>query len=302
MDNSNSHENNADYLEQFNDALEKIGKNLYSNDSPLHNAVKYALTVGGKRVRPLICLQAAEAAGGTLSQALPAAIATEMVHTYSLIHDDLPCMDNDDMRRGKPTTHKIFGEDIALLAGDALLTDAFLMLTSKEIAHLLNVKQPSLDQIVVQIQILAQAAGGNGMVFGQACDLFWTGRAGAKRADLDTIHTNKTGKLLGAAAALGAASAGAPADVTMKLREFGELIGLAFQIKDDLLDSKEGTGKSIGKDAEVGKLTYATTMSREESEQAANFYTTKALASLSSTGLQTNILSATAHMLLKRTM
>jgi len=291
----------TDYLDQFETALEKIGQSLYLNDSPLHNAVRYALSVGGKRIRPLICMQAAEAIGVKPSQALLAAIAVEMIHTYSLIHDDLPCMDNDDLRRGKPTTHKVFGDDIALLAGDALLTDAFTVLTSKEIAQSLDVRHPSPESILLQVQLLSHAAGGKGMVYGQACDIFWTARAGAKKADLDTIHLNKTGKLLGSAAALGAASAGAAIDIVNKFKEFGELTGLAFQIKDDLLDTESGTGKSIGKDAEAGKLTYATTMSRAESEQAASFYTAKALASLSSTGLQTSKLASTAHMLLERT-
>jgi geranylgeranyl pyrophosphate synthase len=291
----------TDYLDKFEAALEKLGNELYPTDSPLHNAVKYALSVGGKRIRPLICMQAAEAAGGSPTQGLQAAIAVEMIHTYSLIHDDLPCMDNDDLRRGKPTTHKVFGDDIALLAGDALLTDSFLVLTSKEVAQSLNTKLPSLDHIILQVQLLSEAAGGKGMVYGQACDLFWTARAGAKKADLDSIHINKTGKLLGSAAALGAAAAGASTDVVNKFKEFGELTGLAFQIKDDLLDTESGTGKSIGKDAEAGKLTYATTMSRGESEQAASYYTVKALASLSATGLQTSRLESTAHMLLERT-
>ena len=289
------------YLDLFEAALEKISHTLYPSNSPLHNSAKYALSVGGKRIRPLICMQAAEAVGGNPSQALQAAIAVEMIHTYSLIHDDLPCMDNDDLRRGKPTTHKVFGVDIALLAGDALLTDAFSVVTSKEIAQLLDSVLPSLDQVLLQVQLLSKAAGGTGMVYGQACDLYWTARVGAKKADLDTIHINKTGKLLGSAAALGAAAAGATADIVNKFKEFGELTGLAFQIKDDLLDSESGTGKSIGKDAEAGKLTYATTMSRAESEQAASYYTAKALASLQSTGLQTSRLESTAHMLLERT-
>jgi geranylgeranyl diphosphate synthase type II len=293
--------NNSSYLDIFEEALEKIGHELYPSDSPLHNAVRYALSVGGKRIRPLICMQAAEAVGVKPTQALPAAVAVEMIHTYSLIHDDLPCMDNDDLRRGKPTTHKVFGDDIALLAGDALLTDAFFVLTSSEIAQSLNTKFPALEHIVQQVQLLSMAAGGKGMVYGQACDLFWTARAGAKKDDLDTIHINKTGKLLGSAAALGAAAAGAPTDIINKFKEFGELTGLAFQIKDDLLDSEVGTGKSIGKDAEAGKLTYATTMSREASEKAASYYTSKALASLAATGLQTSRLESTAHMLLERT-
>jgi geranylgeranyl diphosphate synthase type II len=290
----------TDYLDQFEAALEKLSSDLYPTDSPLHNAVKYALSVGGKRIRPLICMQAAEAVGGIPTQGIQAAIAVEMIHTYSLIHDDLPCMDNDDLRRGKPTTHKVFGDDIALLAGDALLTDAFMVLTSKEVAESLNTKLPSLEHIILQVQLLSEAAGGKGMVYGQACDLFWTARAGAKKADLDTIHINKTGKLLGSAAALGAAAAGTSTDVINKFKEFGELTGLAFQIKDDLLDTESGTGKSIGKDAEAGKLTYATTMSRGESEQAASYYTARALASLSATGLQTSRLESTAHMLLER--
>jgi len=293
-------ESSKEYLHVFESTLETISTLLYPDDINLHKAAKYALSSGGKRIRPILCLQAAASAGVDPKLALSGAIAVEMIHTYSLIHDDLPCMDNDDLRRGKPTVHKVFGEDTALLAGDALLTDAFKVLTASQMFSEKEIPFPSPAGQLLQVLHLAQAAGGQGMVFGQALDLFWTARSGAKKADLNAIHTNKTGKLLGSATAMGAAAAGLSSELVEKFKEFGALTGLAFQIIDDLLDTSSGTGKSVGKDADAGKLTYATTMSKSDSEREAAHYTELALKTLRSTGLNTAALEETANTLLSR--
>ncbi len=253
----------------FNKALDQHIEFHYSGNDSVTEAIKYALKAGGKRVRPALCLMTAKALGGDPEQAIPAALAIEFVHTYSLVHDDLPCMDNDDLRRGKPTTHKVYGEAQALLAGDALLTDAFNVLASQS--------QPSTGRMVKE---LASAAGGHGMVLGQSLDLYWTARAGASRLDLDRIHTLKTGRLLGCSAALGALAVDAPMSTVERLRRFGEGLGLAFQITDDLLDETCNTGKSVGKDRESGKLTYLAMMAPDLARQAAKSISSAAIQEL----------------------
>jgi len=229
--------------------------NRYPQDSILGKAITYAASGGGKRIRPLLTLLFCKSLGGDYKKALPAAAAVEMIHTYSLVHDDLPCMDNDDYRRGRKSTHIEFTENTALLVGDALLTDAFEVISDSAIS----------DSGKVQcIAYLSKAAGSSGMVRGQMLDLFWTQRTGATKANLDEIHSLKTGRIISAACALGAICANTGSPTVQKLIQFGELLGLAFQIKDDLIDENEGTGKSKGKDLEAGKLTYLALMSPEE--------------------------------------
>jgi len=240
----------------------------------------YVLNSGGKYVRPLLCLLTAEALAGDIQSALAAASALELVHTYSLVHDDLPCMDDDDTRRGKPTAHKAFGEAQALLGGDALLTDAFALLAgagSDGEERLLASRQR-----LAMVRELATAAGSQGMVLGQHLDLYWTARHGAGLDELNRIHRHKTGDLLGASAAMGAIAAGAPDSVVDRCRHFGRLLGLAFQVQDDLLDDSAATGKSRGKDREAGKLTYLALMSPEAASDAAAAYTQEALATIHS--------------------
>jgi geranylgeranyl pyrophosphate synthase len=252
---------------------------------------RYVLTAGGKRVRPVLAMLAAEAAGAPAEAALPAALALEMVHTYSLVHDDLPCMDDDDLRRGRPTAHKVYGEAPALLAGDALLTDAFTVLAGA----------PASDGIRIGlVRELASAAGGAGMVLGQALDLHWTARSGATQKDLDAIHLRKTGYLLGAAAAMGALAGGAGPDAVDAFRSFGRLIGLAFQVQDDLLDDTAATGKSQGKDQRAGKLTYLARMSRADAARAAQAFTDEARAALAGRSLMTPELERFVTALLDR--
>jgi geranylgeranyl diphosphate synthase type II len=274
----------------FDDALAARLKTRYTGTNAVDDAVRYVLEAGGKRVRPMLCLLAAEAVGGDPRQALGAALAVEFVHTYSLVHDDLPCMDDDDLRRGKPTAHKVFGEANALLCGDALLTDAFGILAEE--------KNPALGLALVRE--LAAAAGGAGMVLGQSLDLHWTARDGATKAALDEIHLKKTGHLLGAAAAMGALAGGATDAVAARFRSFGRLTGLAFQVLDDLLDDAEGTGKSSGKDQAAGKLTYLTLMSRDEAQRAADRYTADAIQELTTEGVKPDALITFARALLSR--
>ncbi|MBM4250565.1 MAG: polyprenyl synthetase family protein [Deltaproteobacteria bacterium] len=273
----------------FNDALASHIERHYAGTDPVTAAIKYALLAGGKRVRPALCLMTAKALGGDPERALPAALAVEFVHTYSLVHDDLPCMDNDDLRRGKPTTHKVFGEAQALLAGDSLLTDAFGLIA----AH------PQLSTAAM-VKELAHAAGGRGMVLGQSLDLYWTARQGASRADLDRIHELKTGRLLGCAAALGALAVEAPMPSVERLRRFGEGLGLAFQITDDLLDEAATTGKSAGKDKESGKLTYLAMMPPNAARDAAALVSAAAMAELVGIVTPNGDLQQFAHWLLGR--
>ena len=218
----------------------------------IFKAIRYSVFAGGKRIRPILCLAAVEALGGDIAQALPVACALELIHTYSLIHDDLPAMDNDDFRRGKPTSHKVFGEAIAILAGDALLTEAFNLLSRAE-----KVRVPAERSLAV-IQVIGQAAGIYGMVGGQALDLL----AEKTKPDLDAlsdIHRRKTGALIVAAVKSGAIICGASEQKVQALTDYGMNIGLAFQIADDILNVEGDSrlmGKQTGSDAARGKVTY----------------------------------------------
>lgn len=248
------------YREFFNTRFEKFIEKNYSNMDTLGKSIQYALKGEGKRVRPILTMLASHAFNGSKEMALPASLAIEMIHTYSLIHDDLPCMDDDDLRRGRPTTHKVFGEAEALLAGDAILTDAFNVLIGYDLTQL------SDNQKLQQIIELSNAAGSRGMVWGQSQDLYWTAKQGGTEEDIDDIHLAKTGALMGSACAMGGIAGGASMHEIATLRQFGKTIGLAFQIFDDLLDDQHDTGKSQGKDKEMGKLTYLSFMNREEAQ------------------------------------
>ncbi len=242
----------------------------YPEATTLHAACRYALEGQGKRIRPLLALATHRACLGVEpSQVLLPALALEWVHTYSLVHDDLPCMDNDDLRRGRPTTHKAFDDATALLAGDALLTDAFRLIE--------EAPQLSEAQRLGMIGALARAAGGQGMVLGQALDMFWTGKDTYSQQDLDRIHQNKTGCLIEAACALGSWAAGSAPEHRRIAQEFGAKVGLTFQIIDDLLDTKAHIGKTSGKDAASGKLTYLRLMSVEAAEARAHQLTQEAM-------------------------
>jgi len=229
----------------------------------LHRSMRYSTFAGGKRLRPILLLAACEAVGGELPTALPAACAMEMIHTYSLIHDDLPAMDNDDFRRGIKTNHKVFGEAVAILAGDALLTQAFILLSSP----FFSVSVPP-ERILSVIYEIASAAGSRGMVGGQIVDMESEGKEELDLPTVQFIHIHKTGALIKSSVKSGAILGGADDRQLSSLIRYGEAIGLAFQISDDILDI-EGTTVEIGKDAGSdqtrGKATYPAVMGIHES-------------------------------------
>jgi geranylgeranyl diphosphate synthase type II len=253
-------------------------------------AMAHSLLAGGKRLRPVICMEACVAAGGTTAQALKGACALEMVHTYSLIHDDLPAMDDDDLRRGQPTCHKAFDEGTAILAGDGLLTDAFLVVSRA--AH----------QPLRQVQELAAAAGSFGMVGGQMADILAEGQDPSK-VDLAAIHRRKTGRLFVASAVLGGLSANAPDKHVEALRTYGAKLGLAFQIADDVLDVLDTTGKGgkgVGRDEKHDKATYVRLHGLEGAKKRARAAAEEAIAALKPFGKRGNVLASLARYSVER--
>ena len=222
----------------------------------LAEAMRYSLLAGGKRIRPMLVLEFCRIAGGDVEKALPAACGIEMLHTYSLIHDDLPCMDNDDLRRGKPTNHVVYGECTAALAGDALQAEAF--------GSILRSELPAENRAECA-EILAGAVGLDGMCGGQYLDMLWEGRSLSEQ-ELTEINSRKTGALLGAACQMGVAAAGGSRLMLDAAGHFGAALGMAFQIKDDMLDvtsTDEVLGKPVGSDAQEKKNTYAVLMGLE---------------------------------------
>ncbi len=236
-------------------------------------AMKYSLTNGGKRLRPVLTLEFCKACGGDRHDAIEAACAVEFIHTYSLIHDDLPCMDNDDYRRGKPSCHKEFSEDIALLAGDGLLTHAFQIISDSDMSDSAKAKAVSL---------LAENAGVGGMLGGQVLDLkYEIGNPTVK--ELLTVHKMKTGALIAAACIMGCIAAGADSAKIAAASRFAYYIGIAFQIKDDILDvvgSSEKLGKPIGSDADNNKTTYVTKVGLTKAQSDVELLTQKGLKEL----------------------
>jgi geranylgeranyl diphosphate synthase, type II len=240
----------------------------------IHKAMRYAVFAGGKRLRPVLCLAAAEACGGELEAALPAACAVEVMHTYSLVHDDLPCMDDDDLRRGRPTCHKVFGEGMAVLCGDALLTEAFALLGRAQ-----PTRRHPVRELVAE---LAQTGGSRRLIGGQVMDLEGEGRPLTKR-QLVRIHEAKTAALLTCSLRLGAMSADASPAKLEALGRFGHALGLAFQVIDDILDVTQSTemlGKTAGKDAAVAKATYPAILGLERSRKEAARLTAEAMVAL----------------------
>jgi geranylgeranyl diphosphate synthase type II len=259
-------------------------------------AMRYSVLGGGKRLRPVLCLLAAEACGGEAAAeaALPSACALELVHTYSLIHDDLPAMDDDDLRRGRPTCHKAFDEATAILAGDGLLTLAFEVIA----AH----TRPA-EAAIGCVRALAEAAGPAGMVGGQMADLQAEGRTDGTTEALEAIHRRKTGALLRASLQMGAIVAGADAERRAALDRYGRAVGLAFQIVDDLLDvqgDEAKLGKRVGKDSELGKWTYPGFLGIEGSRRRARQLADEAVAALAPLGAGGDRLRALALDLLER--
>jgi len=275
-------------------ALDRFLPRASRKPSTLHRAMRYSLFAGGKRLRPVLVLAAAEACGGDIKGALPAACAVECIHTYSLIHDDLPCMDDDDFRRGRPTSHKVFGEGVAVLAGDALLTAAFEILASME-----PTARYGMGDFVRE---LATAAGSLHLIAGQVADLEGEGRS-VTRAELGFIHRGKTAALIAASLRLGAMSADATPAKLRAAGEFGSHLGLAFQVIDDILDvtqTREKLGKSAGKDVAAGKATYPALIGLPASRREAARLTARAERSLEIFGARGENLRRLASHLLGR--
>ena len=283
-----------DLRRQIEDGLRKYLS--LGSDCPerLQAAMSYSVEAGGKRLRPVLVLMACEACGGSVEQALPAAVAVELIHTYSLIHDDLPAMDNDDFRRGRPTNHKQFDEATAILAGDGLLTLAFEIVAK----HV----QPAAVAAAC-VADLAAAAGPEGMVAGQMADLLAENSGINSVEELEAIHLRKTGRLLRSPLTMGARIAGADEITLDRLDQFGKCVGLAFQITDDLLDmTGDATkmGKAVRKDAALGKLTYPGLLGLEESRRRAERLIETACRSIATLGDRGQRLDALARFVLER--
>ena len=284
----------ADRTEAVNRALDRFLPKARVKPPTIHQAMRYSLFAGGKRLRPILCLAAAEACGGTLEVAMPLACAVECVHTYSLIHDDLPAMDNDDYRRGKLTNHKVFGEGIAVLAGDALLTQAFELAAG-------FVPTPRY-RLVEVIRDLAVASGSLQLIAGQVADLEGEGKQ-LNTAQLRFIHERKTSALLRCSVRLGGMSADCTPAQLEALTGYGYHVGLAFQVIDDILDvtqSSDKLGKTAGKDAAAHKATYPAIVGLEKSGKIAAQLTQKAFAALEPFRGRATALEALTGFLLKR--
>jgi len=231
--------------------------------SELIRAMDYSLFAGGKRLRPILCMAGAEAVGGEGRDALPVACALEMIHTYSLIHDDLPAMDNDDMRRGKPTSHKVFGEAMAILAGDGLLTEAFNLMIRSDLPEKIGTAR--FQEVITLISL---AAGHRGIVGGQAVDVMMEGKE-VDSSIVDFIHNHKTGALISASVSSGAILGGGSRQELDEIASYGNKIGLAFQISDDILNiegDSEEMGKKAGSDEQKRKNTYPSVYGMERSK------------------------------------
>ena len=298
----------ADYIgarrAQIDEALTRFLPSPPVFPRVLYDAMRYSLDAGGKRLRPILTLAAAEAvappstAAHAIELALPAACAIELIHTYSLIHDDLPAMDDDSLRRGRPTNHVVYGDGMAILAGDGLLTEAFALLSVEP-------RDPDLvSRKIRAIQTIASAAGASGMVGGQAIDLLAVGSSTFDEYSLQDMHARKTGALIRAAAVAGAIMGGGGNDAIAAVDEFGRHLGLAFQIVDDILDVEgdaKDLGKTAGKDAKAGKPTYPSTYGLDESRRLAAERHEDAMAALRSVGLAESRLADIADWVIKRT-
>lgn len=287
----------ADRKREVDTVLEKIFPSPAGLEKKVIEAARYSLFAGGKRLRPILCLAAAEVVGGSSQPIMPVACALEMIHTYSLIHDDLPAMDNDDYRRGQLTNHKVFGEAIAILAGDALVTEAFGF-----VARLQDIPGQSPDRIIQAIRILVKASGYRGMIGGQVIDL----ECESLDTDITTVeymHIHKTGALLAASLEIGALLGGGSREQIACLKRYGHHFGLAFQITDDLLDIEGNAtemGKQPGSDVARNKKTYPALLGLARSKESAREHVEQALHELSAFGEAAEPLRALARYLLIR--
>ncbi|MFO7691543.1 MAG: polyprenyl synthetase family protein [Vicinamibacterales bacterium] len=302
-----------DYLRSRRNEVEQaLARVLPPVEGPLaiiHDAMRYSLLAGGKRLRPILALTAADAAApgeaGAAALAMPSACAIEMIHTYSLIHDDLPAMDNDSLRRGKPTLHVVYGEGLAILAGDGLLAEAFALLAREPDDE----GRPDIGaRKLAVIRRIAGAAGAAGMVGGQAIDLQAVGRSHGPEAldarGLQDMHARKTGALIRAAAVVGAIMAGAPPARVDAVDRYASWLGLAFQIVDDVLDVEgegQALGKTAGKDAAAGKPTYPSLFGLDASKRMAREAADAAVAALADERLERGRLAEIAQWVVSRT-
>ena len=279
---------------QIDRALDRYLPKEKTRAATIHKAMRYSLFAGGKRLRPILCVAAAEACGGSVREALPFAAAMECIHTYSLVHDDLPSMDNDDFRRGRATCHKVFGDGIAVLTGDALLTVAFEILS--------RAKRTTRYDMTTLLREISVAAGSRKLIAGQVADLEAEGKKG-DRQTLRYIHENKTAAILTTSVRLGGMSANADKRQLSALTKFGRALGLAFQVIDDILDVTQTTeklGKSAGKDVAAQKATYPAVIGLEKSRVEARRLTRVAHNALSTFGDDGQTLHELANYLLER--
>jgi geranylgeranyl diphosphate synthase type II len=292
--------NLSDYLATKNtlidDALTRITDEIDDASGRLKEAVRYSVFAGGKRIRPILAISAAEAVGGNVDDAVTAGAAIECIHTYSLIHDDLPAMDDDDFRRGVPTSHRVFGEATAILAGDCLLTNAFSVLSD---ASRFSADGSRLLKVIHEI---AEASGDKGMVGGQETDLESEGGE-IDLPSLEFIHIRKTGALIVASVRAGAILGGGTEPQVRTLTDYAKHLGLAFQITDDILDvigTRQKMGKATGKDHVRGKATYPALLGLTQSKERAQELVDRALASLSDFGDDARPLRAIARFVIER--
>ena len=271
-----------DYLKRRREIVDRTLREYLPPDeakTKLHQSILYSMHPGGKRLRPILCLAASELICGSYENVLPAACAIEMIHTYSIIHDDLPSMDDDDIRRGKPANHKVFGEAVATLAGDALLTDAFNLMTEK-----LLKKGVSSELVLRVISVISEAAGSKGMVLGQAFDIEMEGIEDPSVNEISNTYLMKTAKIITASVLSGAILSGAGERELLKLKSYSEKIGIAFQIKDDILDvvGSHDTKQESRDKAGVKKHTYVSVMGVKKSKAKISELTNQAMAELES--------------------
>ncbi|MBW2060352.1 MAG: polyprenyl synthetase family protein [Deltaproteobacteria bacterium] len=287
----------AQRKEMVDRALEEALPEVNGPAENLGRAMRYSLLAGGKRLRPILCLAGAEAVGALPETAMPAALALEMIHTYSLIHDDLPSMDDDDLRRGKPTSHKVFGEALAVLAGDGLLTEGLGILARAGYQGLI----PS-DRALFALDVIARASGKEGMIAGQVLDLESEGRE-VDESVVRFIHSRKSGALIAASVTSGAILGGGTQSQITAMNRYGQCVGLAFQITDDILDIEgdpEQMGKKVGVDQARGKATYPRVVGRTRSREVAQEMVAQGQAALAEFGVEAEPLRKIAAYLLMR--
>ncbi len=278
-------------------ALDTYFTDSEDRTSNIIDAMRYSLFAGGKRLRPILCIAGAEAVGGTETDILPVACALELIHTYSLIHDDLPVMDDDDLRRGKPSSHKVFGEAVAILAGDGLLTEAFNLITTAKVTE-----KVSLASLLKVTGMIARAAGHRGMIGGQLVDIEWEGKT-ADHSLVEFIHTHKTGALITVSVTSGAILGGGDSSQIEAITSYGEKTGLAFQISDDILDiegERDTMGKIAGADELRGKVTYPTVVGLDRSREIQTRLVQDAVESLGMFGSSAEPLRQIARYIIER--